>query len=71
MNPQLLADLVTCHIRDLQHLTSQRPDHSYLTRPKPARGNGRRSRLRSKIGSALVEAGLHLLAGSADAELGR
>jgi len=66
MNPRLATDLVACHIRDLRRLAGQRPNPSHPAEPRPLKGKHRRSRLRSRIGFTLVEAGLHLLAGSAD-----
>lgn len=56
MNPELTRQLAAEHIRDLRHEAAR---HAITERPAPA---GPRPQLRNRIGFALVEAGLRLLA---------
>jgi hypothetical protein len=62
MNPLLASDLASCHARDLRHLSEQHRRQALTT----ANRRHRQSPLRRQIGFRLVEAGLHLMAGSAE-----
>jgi hypothetical protein len=64
MNPQSLADLTSYRVRDIQAQAAQcaRPAQRCNLRPEMA-GHGAHARpIRSRIGFALVEAGLRLVA---------
>jgi hypothetical protein len=56
MNPELARQLAAEHVRDLRHEATR---HGAAQRPAQA---APRPQLRSRIGFALVEAGLRLLA---------
>jgi hypothetical protein len=60
MNPDLTRQLAAEHIRDLRNEAARHEaaQHAATERPAPAP----RPQLRSRIGFALVEAGLRLLA---------
>jgi hypothetical protein len=62
MNPLLASDLARCHARDLRHRSDQRRRQARM----PANRRHRQSPLRRQIGFRLMEAGLHLVSGSAD-----
>jgi len=61
MNPDLTRQVAAEHIRDLRHEAARHEAarHAATARPAPA---APRPQLRSRIGFALVEAGLRLLA---------
>jgi hypothetical protein len=61
MNPLLASDLARCHARDLRHQSDQRRQ-ALIT----ASRRHRQSPLRRHLGFRLMEAGLHLVASSAD-----
>jgi hypothetical protein len=61
MNPLLASDLAHCHARDLRHQSDQRRRQALMTA-----NHHRQSPLRRQIGYRLMEAGLHLVSGSAD-----
>jgi hypothetical protein len=63
MNLLLASDLAGCHARDLRHQSDQRRRRALTT---ANRRRHRQSPLRRQIGFRLVEAGLHLVASSAD-----
>jgi hypothetical protein len=60
MNPVLASDLARCHARDLRHRSEQHRQRVMTT------ANRRHSPLRRQLGFRLMEAGLHLVASSAD-----
>ena len=62
MNPVLAHDLARCHARDLRHQSGQHRRRALMT----ANRRHRQSPLRRQIGFRLMEAGLHLVSGSAD-----
>jgi hypothetical protein len=62
MNPLLASDLAHCHARDLRHQCDQRRRQALMT----ANHRHRQSPLRRQLGFRLMEAGLHLVSGSAD-----
>jgi hypothetical protein len=62
MNPLLANDLASCHARDLRNLGERHRRQALTT----ANRRHRQSPLRRQIGFRLVEAGLHLMAGSTD-----
>jgi hypothetical protein len=62
MNPVLASDLARCHARDLRHQSDQHRRQALMT----ANRRHRQSPLRRQIGFRLMEAGLHLVANSAD-----
>ena len=61
MNPLLASDLAHCHARELRHQSDQRRRQALMTASRH-----RQSLLRRQIGFRLMEAGLHLVSGSAD-----
>ena len=54
MNPLLASDLASCHARDLRHQSDHRRRQALMTAN------------RRHLGFRLMEAGLHLVSGSAD-----
>lgn len=66
MNPQLTSQLATGQARDLQRMGERHRNRPQYREPSAADGGHRRSSLRRKIGLTLVEAGLQLLASTAD-----
>jgi hypothetical protein len=62
MNPVLASELARCHARDLRDLSEQHRRRALTT----ANRRHRQSPLRRQIGFRLMEAGLHLVASSAD-----
>jgi hypothetical protein len=62
MNPVLASDLARCHARDLRRQGDQHRRQALMT----ANRRHRQSPLRRQIGFRLMEAGLHLVSGSAD-----
>jgi hypothetical protein len=62
MNPVLASDLARCRARDLRDLSEQHRQRALTT----ANRRHRQSPLRRQIGFRLMEAGLHLVASSAD-----
>jgi hypothetical protein len=65
MNPWLIDGMAKCRTRDFRHEAAQRRGRSDQPRSRPARPPYRGPSLRTWIGFALVEAGLHLLATTA------
>jgi len=61
MNPVLASDLARCHARDLRHRSDQHRRQALVSANRH-----RQSPLRRQIGFRLMEAGLHLVASSAD-----
>ena len=62
MNPLLASDLARCHARDLRDLREQHRQRALTTENR----RHRQAPLRRQIGFRLMEAGLHLVASSAD-----
>ena len=62
MNPVLASDLARCHARDLRDQIDQHRRPALMS----ANRRHRQSPLRRQIGFRLMEAGLHLVASSAD-----
>jgi hypothetical protein len=61
MNPALLNAVADQHISELRQRAAARRTAADHREPRPASGAGRRPRLRSNLGLALVAAGFHLL----------
>ena len=61
MNPVLLNALADQHISELRQRAAGRRTAAEHRQPRPADGAGRRPRLRSNLGLALVAAGFRLL----------
>ena len=61
MNPVLLNAVADQHIGELRQRAAARRTAAENREPRPADGGGRRPRLRSNLGLALVAAGFHLL----------
>ncbi len=62
MNPGMAGALADQHIRELRRQAARRHAAARHREPRPAGDAGRRPRLRSHLGFALVEAGFYLLA---------
>jgi hypothetical protein len=69
MNPHVITDLASYRTHEIRSQVAdcRRSAHPSRTRPAPADGTARRSRLRSRIGFTLVEAGLRLVASAPSA----
>jgi hypothetical protein len=62
MNPNLIAALADQRTRETRHLTARPHSGSPRPVPQPGSQSPHRARLRRRIGTTLVEAGLRLMA---------
>jgi hypothetical protein len=73
MNPHVITDLASCRTHEIRsqvadcRRSSQVAQARAYARTASAEGSGRRSRLRSRLGFTLVEAGLRLVASAPSA----